>query len=114
MKPAPPPIPSAQRGPKWLATQPTIGAPIGVPPSAMPTRRAITLPRIAGSVESCMMLFVPLREGQDSRADNHESRREPPVSRRQCGQGTAKPEDTSSHQKRRQAWFLPTGSKQGS
>jgi len=37
-----------------------IGAPIGVPPSAMPTRSAITLPRIAGSVESCMMLFVPL------------------------------------------------------
>jgi hypothetical protein len=26
----------------------------------MPTRSAITLPRIAGSVESCMMLFVPL------------------------------------------------------
>ena len=50
----------AHRGPKWLATQPTIGAPIGVPPSAMPTRRAITLPRIAVSVESCMMLFVPL------------------------------------------------------
>jgi hypothetical protein len=26
----------------------------------MATRRAITLPRIAGSVESCMMLLVPL------------------------------------------------------
>ena len=33
---------------------------MGVPPRAMPTRRAITLPRIAGSVESCMMLLVPL------------------------------------------------------
>jgi hypothetical protein len=37
-----------------------IGAQIGVPPSAMPTRSAITLPSIAGSVESCMMLFVSL------------------------------------------------------
>ena len=54
------PIPRAQRGPKWLATQPTMGAPIGVPPSAMATRRAITLPRIAGSVESCIALLVPL------------------------------------------------------
>src|ERR1035437_10731193 len=26
----------------------------------MPTRSAITLPRMAASVESCMMLFVPL------------------------------------------------------
>jgi len=30
-----------------------------MPPSATPTRSAITLPRIVGSVESCMMLFVP-------------------------------------------------------
>jgi hypothetical protein len=28
VKPAPAPIPSAQRGPKWLATHPMIGAPI--------------------------------------------------------------------------------------
>jgi len=42
------------------ATQPTTGAPIGVPPSAMPTRSAITRPRIAGSVESCIRLFVVL------------------------------------------------------
>jgi hypothetical protein len=48
------PILSAQRGRKWLATHPTIGAPIGVPPSAMATRKAITLPRIAGSAEGCM------------------------------------------------------------
>ena len=60
MKHAPAPTASDQRGPKWLATQPTIGAPIVVPPSATPTRSAITLPRMDGSVESCMMLFVPL------------------------------------------------------
>src|SRR5450631_2293830 len=59
-KPDEAPMPSAQRAPKWFATQPTIGAPIGVPPSAIPTRSAITLPRIEGSVESCIMLFVEL------------------------------------------------------
>jgi hypothetical protein len=48
----------AERGRKLSATQPTIGAPIGVPPSAMLTRSAITLPRMAGSVESCIRLFV--------------------------------------------------------
>ena len=59
-KPDAAPTPSAQRGPKLLATHPTIGAPIGVPPSATPTRSAITRPRMAGSVESCIRLFVVL------------------------------------------------------
>jgi len=60
MKPDAAPTPSDQRGPKLLATHPTIGAPIGVPPSATATRNAITRPRIGGSVESCIRLFVVL------------------------------------------------------
>ena len=60
MKHAPAPTASDERGPKRLATQPPIGATIVNPPSATPTRSAITLPRMDGSVESCMMLFVPL------------------------------------------------------
>jgi hypothetical protein len=60
VKPAAAPIPSAQRGPKWVATQPTMGAPIGVLPSAVATRRAMTVPLIAGSVESCIVLLVLL------------------------------------------------------
>jgi hypothetical protein len=59
-KPDAAPIPSDQRGPKWLATQPTMGAPIAAPPSPTPTRVAITLPRMAGLVESCIMLFVDI------------------------------------------------------
>ena len=59
-KPEAAPTPSAQRGPKRSATQPTIGAPIGVQPSAMARRIAITRPRIAGSVESCIRLLVEL------------------------------------------------------
>ena len=34
-----------------------MGAPIGVVPSAMPSRKAITRPRIAGSVDSWIRLF---------------------------------------------------------
>src|ERR1700728_1306298 len=37
-----------------------MGAPIVIPPSATPARSALTLPRMDGSAESCMMLFVPL------------------------------------------------------
>ena len=51
-------MPSAQRGPKVSATQPTIGAPKGVPPEAMAKNIAITRPRIAGSVDSCTVLFA--------------------------------------------------------
>ena len=58
--PAAAPTPSAQRGPNRSATQPTIGAPIGVPPSAMARRIAITRPRMAGSVESCTRLLLEL------------------------------------------------------
>ena len=54
------PTASAHRGPKWSATQPTTGAPSGVPPRATATRIAITRPRISGSVESCIRLLVPL------------------------------------------------------
>ena len=52
------PTASAHLGPKASATQPTIGAPIGVPPSATARRIATTRPRIAGSVESWTVLFV--------------------------------------------------------
>ncbi len=41
------------RGPYEAVTQPTIGAPIGVPPVKTSTSRPITRPRIAGSVPSC-------------------------------------------------------------
>lgn len=60
VKPEAASMPRAQRGPYGPATQPTIGAPIGVLPSAIPTRSAITRPRMAGSVESCIRLFVVL------------------------------------------------------
>jgi hypothetical protein len=46
--------------PKAVRYHPTIGAPIGVPPSPMATRSAVTRPRMAGSVEICMRLFVVL------------------------------------------------------
>ena len=59
-KPDAAPIPSDQRGPKWFATQPTMGAPIDAPPSPTPTRIAITRPRMVGLVESCIMLFVAI------------------------------------------------------
>jgi hypothetical protein len=52
------PMPSDHLGPKWLATHPTMGAPIEVSPSATATRVAITRPRMFGSVECCIMLFV--------------------------------------------------------
>src|SRR4051812_3200548 len=52
------PTPRAQRGPRWSATQPTIGAPMGVPPRATATRNAITRPRMAGSVDNCIRLLV--------------------------------------------------------
>ena len=51
-------MPSAQRGPNWSATQPTIGEPIGVQPKAIARRIAITRPRIEGSVDSCIRLLV--------------------------------------------------------
>ena len=54
------PTPSDQRGPSVSATQPTTGAPMGVPPSAIASRIAITRPRIAGAVPSCSRLFVEL------------------------------------------------------
>ena len=60
VRPAAAPTPSDHRGPATSATQPTTGAPIGVPPSATASRKAITLPRIAGSVESCMRLLLVL------------------------------------------------------
>ncbi len=50
--------PSAQRGPNLSATQPTTGAAKGVPPNAIAKKIAITRPRMAGSVDSCMVLFV--------------------------------------------------------
>jgi len=58
--PAAAPTPSAQRGPNRSAIPPTIGAPIGVPPSAMAIRIAITRPRMAGSVASCIRLLLEL------------------------------------------------------
>ena len=59
-KPDAAPTPSAQRGPNLSAIHPTKGAPIGVPPSAMAMRSAITRPRMDGSVESCIRLLVAL------------------------------------------------------
>src|SRR6202022_2799973 len=52
------PRPNAQRGPNLSATQPTIGAPIGVQPSAIARRIAMTRPRITGSVDNCIRLLV--------------------------------------------------------
>ena len=46
------------RGPHVCAIQPRTGAPIGVPPTATATRKAMTLPRIAGSLANCMKLLV--------------------------------------------------------
>src|ERR1017187_434664 len=57
-KPGAAPIPSDQRGPEWFPTQPTMGAPIDVPPSPTPPRIPIPRPRMVGLVESCIMLFV--------------------------------------------------------
>ena len=42
--------PMDQRAPATLATQPTSGAPMGVPPMKIAMYRAITRPRITGSV----------------------------------------------------------------
>jgi hypothetical protein len=44
-----------------LATQPTAGAPIVILPKATPTRSAITLPRMDGSVASTLNLFWDIR-----------------------------------------------------
>src|SRR3984893_2366153 len=57
-KPEAAPRPNAQRGPNLSATQPTIGAPIGVQPSAIARRIAMTRPRITGSVDNCIRLLV--------------------------------------------------------
>src|SRR5258708_4839010 len=59
-RPAAAPTPSDQRGPKWSATHPTIGAPMGVAPRAIANRMAITRPRITGSVANCIRLLVEL------------------------------------------------------
>ena len=75
--PAAAPTPSAQRGPNRSATQPTMGAPIGVPPSAMARKIAITRPRIAGSVESCTGCW-PVGEGLRRHADDDEREAEEP------------------------------------
>jgi len=64
------PTPRAQRGPKLSATQPTIGAPIGVPPSPMPMRSAITRPRIAGSSKSCNQAVRRVGESEGGHADD--------------------------------------------
>jgi hypothetical protein len=45
--------PMDHRGPYWSATQPTKGAPRGVPPAKMAMYSAITRPRMAGSVVVC-------------------------------------------------------------
>ena len=74
---APAPMASDQRGPDCLATQPKMGAPMVIPPRATPTRRAITLPRMDDSVESCIMLLVPAV--RVSRARDHESSCKPPI-----------------------------------
>src|SRR5258707_7210853 len=57
-KPEAAPRPNAQRGPNLSATQPTIGAPIGVQPKAIASRIAMTRPRIMGSVDNCIRLLV--------------------------------------------------------
>ena len=59
-RPAVAPTRSDQRGPKWSATQPTSGAPIGVPPRVIASRIAITRPRMTGSVANCIRLLVEL------------------------------------------------------
>lgn len=48
----------AGRGPD--AERPAGAEMIGVPPSAMPMRSAITRPRMDGAVESCIRLLVAL------------------------------------------------------
>src|SRR5260370_17912057 len=57
-KPEAAPRPNAQGGPDLSATQPTIGAPIGVQPKAIASRIAMTRPRIMGSVDNCIRLLV--------------------------------------------------------
>src|SRR6202047_2549106 len=57
-KPEAAPRPNAQRGPNLAATPPTIGAPIGVQPTAIARRIAMTRPRMTGSVDNCIKLFV--------------------------------------------------------
>ena len=55
-------VPIDQRGPHWSATQPAIGAPSGVPPSAMPMRMAMTRPRKGGGVVNCINALLELRK----------------------------------------------------
>src|SRR5258708_34570757 len=63
-RPAAAPTPSDQRGPKWSATHPTIGAPMGVAPRAIASRIAITRPRITGSEANCIKLLVEVQKGR--------------------------------------------------
>ncbi len=51
------PIPSDQRAPNTVATQPISGAPMGVPPCSTTMYTASTRPRITGSVESWMLVL---------------------------------------------------------
>ncbi len=68
-----------QRGPKVSAAQPTMGAPMGVPPTAMARRIAMTRPRMAGSVVSWMVLFDGGGEGLGGDSDEDEGEAEEPV-----------------------------------
>src|SRR6202166_903944 len=79
-KPEAAPRPNAQRGPNLSATQPTIGAPIGVQPMAIARRIAMTRPRMAGSVDRCIRLFVEFVKGTGDRSDRHDRRQEPVLS----------------------------------
>jgi hypothetical protein len=55
------------RGPNVSPTQPMMGAPTGVPPMKIAMYRAITRPRIAGSVASCTLVFAAvIRVSDDS------------------------------------------------
>jgi hypothetical protein len=87
------------------ATQPTIGAPIGVQPKAIARRIAITRPRIAGSVESCIRLLVELEKGQRRHADDDQRHAEQPGVGRDRGQRAAEPEDRGAEQQQPKCGF---------
>src|SRR3954464_4839201 len=53
-----PPTINDQRGPATCATQPTSGAPIGVPPMNTIKYNAITRPRITGETDNCTLVLA--------------------------------------------------------
>ena len=89
-----------------------MGAPMGVPPSAMASRIATTRPRIAGSVDSCTMLFTVVVKVCADTPMSTSARPEKPVVGHDRRQPAAETEHCGARQQDRDMRLLAPGGKQ--